>query len=777
MTSALSAQAPPHLPLDPVQLFDHRVSDWSDPYGVATTAVAILTEQLLQPSAYVYRTAPAALELVLLACGRARSGEAVGARRQVGKGALGQALRDGKVQKVLNSYVEPDFVRSLPGETRSEVAVPITGDDGVVGVVHLVYTGGNRPQDADVELAEKVALRLAPALSGGAGDARGGDDELRAVADSLASALAGTDDLPRALALVADGALRLTGAGGAMLLFRHNSRQALELAASAGRIPPLADGLITMEGTIPGEVARSGRSRAWSRAADAEARFGAGAAEQEILNALVVPLTSAGKTFGVLAVVNRLEGDDYAPAAVERLQLLAHHAAALEPMRQIGPLRRMLSDNSLIAEVGRAVTGTLGLDEVLGLVVRAAEMLIGSRGVALGLISEDGDRLHLAAASGALRSTQGQTVPIQGTLIGSCVATASQVVSPCVSDDPRGFVHETRQGPGVVVPLESRARIWGALMVTRAEGAPAPSDVDIDALRKLAGYASIAIDNAHLYREQTELSTALRAQTEELTRAYAELRESQERLVVSEKMAALGRITAGIAHEINSPLGGILNCLQLASSYAGEYESSIGDPEVTSEDHAAIAHDLLEAIRMAEAATRKVAQFVRTIKGQTRTGEDTVHAAFDVAEEIDGVVTLLGHELRNRNVLVKTEVEPGLTLIGDRGKFSLILQNLVNNAIDAYEGAEGEVWVRMRQSGESLVLAVADEGCGIPEAIRPRIYDYLFTTKDVGKGTGLGLSIVHSIVTSNFNGDISVESEPEVGTTFTIRFPSPPPTE
>jgi signal transduction histidine kinase len=265
----------------------------------------------------------------------------------------------------------------------------------------------------------------------------------------------------------------------------------------------------------------------------------------------------------------------------------------------------------------------------------------------------------------------------------------------------------------------------------------------------------------------------LRTQTEELTRAYAELRESQERLVVSEKMAALGRITAGIAHEINSPLGGILNCLQLASSYAGEYESSIGDPEVTSEDHSAIAHDLLEAIRMAEGATRKVAQFVKTIKGQTRTGEDSVHTAFDVAEEIEGVVTLLGHELRNSNVSVHTTVDPAMSLVGDRGKFSLIVQNLVNNAIDAYEGEAGDVWVRMHSEDESVVLEVADNGCGIPEAIRSRIFDYLFTTKDVGKGTGLGLSIVHSIVTSNFHGDISVESHPDTGTCFTIRFPTP----
>src|SRR5690606_18907235 len=198
-----------------------------------------------------------------------------------------------------------------------------------------------------------------------------------------------------------------------------------------------------------------------------EALFGAGEAEDEVQDALVVPLVAAGKIFGALAAINRRNGGGYAPTEVENLHLLARHAAALEPMRQIGPLRRMLSDNSLIAEVGRAVTGTLGLDEVLGLVVRAAEMLIGTRGVALGLLTDDGDRLNLAAASGALRSSEGQTVPIQGTLMGWAVATASQAVSACVSDDPRGFVHDVRQGPGVVVPLESRARIWGALMVTK----------------------------------------------------------------------------------------------------------------------------------------------------------------------------------------------------------------------------------------------------------------------------------------------------------------------
>lgn len=773
MTPALSAQAPRLSPLHAIESFRERIGDWSDGYGVAAEATAFLADQLASPTVHIYRIEPIANELVLL--GRSgngeRRGEAVGMRRRAGTGVLARALAQKSTQKVLNSYVEADFVSSLPGQTRSEVAVPVISGEEVVGLVHLVYEGGARPQGEDVDLAEMVAVQLVPVLEGAGADAVRGREGIITYASRLASLLASSEDLPTALQLVAEGVLELTSAGGALLLFRHGSRQALELAASAGSVPSLPDGLIPMEGTIFGEVVRSGRSRAWCRASGVEALFGAGEAEDEVQNALVVPLVAAGKTFGALAAINRRDGGSYAPTEVENLHLLARHAAPIEPMRQIGPLRRMLSDNSLIAEVGRAVTGTLGLDEVLGLVVRAAEMLVGARGVALGLITEDGEHLKLAATRGTLSSSQGQSVPIQGTLMGWSVATASPAISPCVSDDPRGFVHDIRHGPGVVLPLESRARIWGALMVTRAEGAPPPSDEDLDALRKLTGYASIAIDNAQLYREQTDLSRALRAQTEELKRAYSELRESQERLVVSEKMAALGRITAGIAHEINSPLGGILNCLQLANSYASEYQASIGDPEVTAEDHAAIAHDLLEAIRMAEAATRKVAQFVRTIKGQTRTGEETVHAAFGVAEEIDTVVTLLGHELRNRHVQVLTEVEPDLTLVGDRGKFSLILQNLISNAVDAYEGEAGDVWVRARNEAGSVVLEIDDKGCGIPEAIRPKIFDYLFTTKDVGKGTGLGLSIVHSIVTSHFHGDISVVSEPGVGTRFTVRFP------
>jgi signal transduction histidine kinase len=178
----------------------------------------------------------------------------------------------------------------------------------------------------------------------------------------------------------------------------------------------------------------------------------------------------------------------------------------------------------------------------------------------------------------------------------------------------------------------------------------------------------------------------------------------------------------------------------------------------------------METLQAATVATEKVAQFVRTIKGQTRTGEERT-VTFDPADEIEAALTLLQHEFRNRGVEVESALADGLRLVGDPGKFALIVQNLISNSIDAYEDGNARIWLRLRETGEGIVLEVEDRGRGIPEEIRHRIFDYLFTTKDVGKGTGLGLSIVHSLVTSHFAGHILLDTELGRGTTFQIVFP------
>src|SRR5690606_16417663 len=129
------------------------------------------------------------------------------------------------------------------------------------------------------------------------------------------------------------------------------------------------------------------------------------------------------------------------------------------------------------------------------------------------------------------------------------------------------------------------------------------------------------------------------------------------------------------------------------------------------------------------------------------------------AEVIRSTLNLLHHESPDGRVTFVAELADEVELRGDPNKFAVVVQNLLSNASDSYEGREGPVTIRLKMAEEMVVLEVEDAGSGIPEEVRPRIFDYLFTTKDIGQGTGLGLSLVHSIVTSTFQGTISFRTE------------------
>jgi signal transduction histidine kinase len=104
----------------------------------------------------------------------------------------------------------------------------------------------------------------------------------------------------------------------------------------------------------------------------------------------------------------------------------------------------------------------------------------------------------------------------------------------------------------------------------------------------------------------------------------------------------------------------------------------------------------------------------------------------------------------------------------------MVIQNLISNAVDAYDGKPGEIWIRLSVKDNRIRLSVEDQGSGIPEEVRGKIFDYLFTTKDVGKGTGLGLSMVHSVITTTFQGELELDTEVGRGTTFTVLIPLTP---
>src|SRR6185436_2449187 len=293
-----------------------------------------------------------------------------------------------------------------------------------------------------------------------------------------------------------------------------------------------------------------------------------------------------------------------------------------------------------------------------------------------------------------------------------------------------------------------------------------PGAGSLDLCAMLVQQLSAALGSAHL-------RLAERESARELEQAYRALKENQQKLLVAEKMASLGRLTAGIAHEMNTPLAAIRASLADLGQLAQEYESSIGDPQVTREDYEEITREMLHAIRLAEKAASQAAGFVRGIKSQTRDLASREQRGFNAVPVIRETLQLLGYALRRANCTAVFEPSLGeIELFGSPGRLAQVLTSLLTNAVEASREQGGPITVRLAPDPRGIELSVSDHGRGITPENLSRIFDPLFTTK-FGENTGLGLTIVHDIVTSEFSGTIEAESEVGQGTTFILRFPPP----
>ncbi len=279
-------------------------------------------------------------------------------------------------------------------------------------------------------------------------------------------------------------------------------------------------------------------------------------------------------------------------------------------------------------------------------------------------------------------------------------------------------------------------------------------------------------ENRHLTTQLQQLNQELEQRVEERTR---ELDESRQRLMASEKLAALGKLTAGIAHEINTPLAASLNHLMQARKLADEYRDSIGVAQVSEADHREIAAELDRALGDANASLERMGEFIRKMRSQARNPEGAI-SSFDPLKIARETLALLETEAKRAGVRLVLEA-PAQTwaLHGEAGRFSQILTNLVQNAIHACEERRDKAGSRVRveftREAEQLLMKVEDNGSGIPPEILPHIFEPLFTTKPIGKGTGLGLPIIQDIVRGHFGGQMNLETSPGKGTTFTLRFP------
>ncbi len=253
-----------------------------------------------------------------------------------------------------------------------------------------------------------------------------------------------------------------------------------------------------------------------------------------------------------------------------------------------------------------------------------------------------------------------------------------------------------------------------------------------------------------------------------LDKTYNELRQAQSQLVQHEKMASLGVLVAGVAHEINNPIGAINSNTSLYKVMISKLQSS--DLISQSQDLEQIISKLETVNHTNEIACERIMEIVKSLRSFARLDEAEYKQA-DIHEGIDSTLILLKHKLKNKVEVIKEYGEIPVVQCYPN-QLNQVFMNILSNAIDAIPDA-GVIWVKTLLEGENILVIIKDNGIGIKPEHVEKIFDPGFTTKGVGIGTGLGLSIVYRIIEKH-KGSISVQSEPGKGTVFTIQLPVNP---
>ena len=325
----------------------------------------------------------------------------------------------------------------------------------------------------------------------------------------------------------------------------------------------------------------------------------------------------------------------------------------------------------------------------------------------------------------------------------------------------------------IAVPLQLRGKLVGVLTAGAKRSGLFYTAGDAEFLQALAHQTAIALENARSYEALVELNARLEervrertAQLEganrELVEAYGELKNAESQLVHSEKMASLGRLVAGVAHEINNPVSFISTNIAPLRRRLGQAAALA---PLDAKRALAEAEDITGI--MARGAERTAA-IVRDLQTFSRLDESS-RKEVDLHEGLDVTLRLLEPRWRGR-IVIHRDYSALPALECDPGQLNQAFMNVLANACDALSG-EGNIWITTRVEDETLTVTIRDDGAGIPADVIDRIFDPFFTTKDIGSGTGLGLAISHTVIAAH-GGRIDVESTAGRGTTFRITLPT-----
>ncbi|WP_237396195.1 sensor histidine kinase, partial [Okeania sp. KiyG1] len=343
------------------------------------------------------------------------------------------------------------------------------------------------------------------------------------------------------------------------------------------------------------------------------------------------------------------------------------------------------------------------------------------------------------------------------------------------------------------LPLCSRGEFLGILYLENNLTAGAFTEQRIEVLKPLCSQAAISLENAQLYQKSQEYA-------QQLEQSLTELQQTQVQLVQSEKMSALGQMMSGITHEINNPLGFVSgNITQLEEALQDILEHleiyqqnhPPGEAVTTHAEEIELEYvlaDLPEMLAAIKTGVKRIAEISKSMRIFSRSDQQQ-KVTFDLHEGIDSTLLILKHRLKGNykrpeiNIIKDYGDLP--EIIGFPGQLNQVFMNIIANAIDVFdEMSEGRSMTQIKQNPDSITLttnldngtqmvkiSIQDNGCGMSDEVKNRIFNHLFTTKEVGKGTGLGLSIARQIVEEKHDGKLSCDSQLGKGTEFVIEIP------
>jgi len=424
-------------------------------------------------------------------------------------------------------------------------------------------------------------------------------------------------------------------------------------------------------------------------------------------------------------------------------------------------------DRQTVREVSEAMVSMLSIQEIVERIVRALSDAMGVERSMVLLLSEDERVLRAEAWSGSFQLDPKEFALSTEHPVCKYLWMRRQDVSRGDLDDERDssmrdacYELFDRLDVVLLVPVLFGVDLLGVVAVGKKLSGERMTADDRQLLLTLANQSSIAIENAKAFDEIAKLNETLEARVEERTQ---ELQATQAQLMQSEKMRTLGQLVAGVAHELNNPIGFVHANLKLLD----EYVAKLARLQESGGDTTKAREAIQKLLSRSREGTERVTKIVADLRAFSRMDQGELALA-NLNDEIERTLTLM--EPRCKNCIEIARDFGALPPVRcHAGQLNQAFLNLLMNACDAI-GDSGRIAIRTRAENGHVHLEFEDSGPGIPREVLDRVFEPFFTTKPVGKGTGLGLSLTHGII-ERHGGRIWVETPEPSGTRFVIELP------